>query len=142
MVKSNLDEYRNHAMALASNQRATQADMASYTVEIFKKTSIPFACVVFALLGAPLGVLVRRGNIGIAGVLSALALTFYFVMVIQGEKFADRLVLSPFWGMWAPNVLYGVLAWLALTLVIRTDIRPQWPWKRHQTHTNLSQEDA
>ncbi|HBW00386.1 MAG TPA: hypothetical protein DEF03_04255 [Bacteroidetes bacterium] len=142
MVKSNLDEYRNHAMALASNQRATQADMASYTVEIFKKTSIPFACVVFALLGAPLGVLVRRGNIGIAGVLSALALTFYFVMVIQGEKFADRLVLSPFWGMWAPNVLYGVLAWLALTLVIRTDIRPQWPWKRHKTHTNLPQEDA
>lgn len=126
MVKSNLDEYRTHAAALASSERATQSDMASYAVEILKKTSIPFACVVFAWLGAPLGILVRRGNIGIAGVLSALALTLYFVLVIQGEKFADRLVFSPFWGMWAPNILYGLFAWLALTFVIRTNIRPQF----------------
>jgi lipopolysaccharide export system permease protein len=140
MVKSNLDEYRTHAAALASSERATQSDIASYAVEIFKKTSIPFACVVFAWLGAPLGILVRRGNIGIAGVLSALALTLYFVLVIQGEKFADRLVFSPFWGMWAPNVLYGLFAWLALTFVIRTHIRPQffigWGKSRHPSNTS------
>ena len=30
----------------------------------------------------------------------------YYVALIGGEELADRLVVTPFWAMWAPNVLF------------------------------------
>ncbi len=42
----------------------------SYWVEIYKKYSIPFACIVFVLVGVPLGIMARRGGFGVAAGLS------------------------------------------------------------------------
>ncbi len=78
-----------------------------YLVEIYKKFSIPFACVIFVLLGAPIGILTRKGNFGVAAMISAVILTIYWISLIQGEKLADRLFVSPFIGMWAFNIIMG-----------------------------------
>lgn len=52
----------------------------AYMVEVHKKYAIPFACVVFVLVGAPLGMMARRGNFGVAASLSL------FFFIISGEK--------------------------------------------------------
>ena len=41
-----------------------------YWVEIHKKFSIPFACIIFVLLGAPIGILTRKGNVGYAAIIA------------------------------------------------------------------------
>lgn len=80
----------------------------SYDVEIYKKYSIPFACIIFAMIGAPLGYRVRKGGFGIAAGFSLLFFLLYWASLIGGEKLADRGLLSPFLGMWLANILLGV----------------------------------
>ena len=80
-----------------------------YLVEIYKKFSIPFACVIFVLLGAPIGILTKKGNFGVAAIISAVILTIYWISLIQGEKMADRLFISPIIGMWTFNIIMGIV---------------------------------
>lgn len=118
-VVSNLEQYRMDLDNHRITQRQNLSKIAAYAVEIHKKSSIPFACVLFALIGAPIGLLTRKGNIGLAAVISSALLTLYFVGVIQGEKLADRLFISPWWGMWGVNVLYGAVAAVLLWMLWR-----------------------
>ena len=80
-----------------------------FLVEIYKKYSIPVACLIFVLIGAPLGTMARRGGFGMGAGLSLGFFLFYWACLIGGEKLADRDVLSPFWGMWVANLVLGVL---------------------------------
>jgi len=79
-----------------------------YDVEIYKKYSIPFACIIFTLIGAPLGYKVKRGGFGIAAGLSLFFFLLYWASLIGGEKLADRDIVSPFWGMWIVNIVLGL----------------------------------
>jgi len=40
---------------------------------------------------------------------SLLFFLIYWAFLIGGEKFADRGLLSPFWGMWSANIFLGTL---------------------------------
>lgn len=80
-----------------------------YWVEIHKKYSIPVACIIFVLIGAPLGTMTRKGGFGMAAGVSLIFFLIYWAFLIGGEKFADRGLLSPFWGMWSANIFLGIL---------------------------------
>lgn len=80
-----------------------------YWVEIHKKYSLPFACIVFILIGAPLGTMTRKGGFGMAAGISLIFFLIYWAFLIGGEKLADRGMLSPFWGMWSANIFLGIL---------------------------------
>ncbi len=95
--------------ALANNTRWRTERIAEFLVEAHKKAAIPFGCVVFALLGSALGMVSRKGNLGFNMVASALVFTFYWVLLIQGEKWADRLVIGPGTAMWMGNILLALL---------------------------------
>ncbi len=77
---------------------------ARYMIELNKKFSLAFACLVFLIMGAPLGYVFRKG--GIAGLLLGILLfSAYYILVLTGEEFADRRGFSPFWAMWLPNFI-------------------------------------
>jgi len=112
MVQAFMNRYgglRNQILStkqiIASNQR--QID--TYLVEIYKKYSIPFACVIFVLVGAPLGMITKRGGFGVAAGMSLGFFLLYWACLIGGEKLADRELLSPFWAMWGANVILGIV---------------------------------
>ena len=86
----------------------------SLQVEIQKKFSIPAACIVFVLVGAPLGIQARKSGIGVA-FLSILFFVFYYLCLAGGEELADRRFLNPAVAMWTPNVVIGLIG-LFLTL--------------------------
>ena len=88
-----------------------------YTVEAHKKFSIPFACILFVLLGAPLGVMAKRGGFAVSTSLSFGFFLLYYILLIGGEELADRNQVSPEIGMWAPN---AVLLTVALYLILHT----------------------
>lgn len=85
-----------------------------YWVEIHKKGTIPAACIVFVLLGAPIAVRFPRGGIALVVGVSLGIFGAYYVSLIGGERLADRLWISPLWAMWAPNVLFGAAGLVAL----------------------------
>ena len=88
-----------------------------YLVEIHKKYAIPAACVIFVLIGTPLGIMARRGTFGVAASLSLGFFLMYWACLIGGEKLADRGRLEPWIGMWIANIGLGILG---LYLTIRT----------------------
>ncbi|HET6350066.1 MAG TPA: LptF/LptG family permease, partial [Candidatus Krumholzibacteria bacterium] len=81
-----------------------------YKVEIHKKYSIPFACVVFVLVGSPLAIRLSRSGMNMAIGLSIVFFLVYYVCLIGGEKLADRGFTTPFLAMWSPNIVFGTLA--------------------------------
>ncbi len=100
----------NDASFTAEQQRT----IGQYEVEIQKKYSIPFACLVFVLVGCPLGVATRRGNFGISAGLTLGFYIFYWACWIGGEKLADRGLLSPFLSMWGANFIVGAVGILLM----------------------------
>jgi lipopolysaccharide export system permease protein len=85
-----------------------------FRVEIDKKFSIPFACVVFVLVGAPLGIRSRRGGVTV-GFLSVAFFIVYYLFLVGGEQLADRGLMPPTLSMWAANLVLGGLgAYLTL----------------------------
>ena len=98
----------------AKTLESTARKLARYQVSYYKKFSLAFACLVFVIIGAPLGYLFKRG--GIAGILAGVFLfSSYYILVIAGEEFADRRNFPAFWGMWLPNfILLGCGIYLFL----------------------------
>lgn len=82
-------------------------EINQFMVEIHKKFSIPLACIVFVFIGAPLGIMARRGGIGTGVVYSIFFFLLYWVCLLRGEVLADKLIISPWLAMWLPNLLVG-----------------------------------
>ena len=80
-----------------------------YKVEFHKKFSIPFACIIFILIGAPLGIIARKGGFPISMALSIGFFVIYWSFLICGEEFADRGLIQPALSMWLPNITLGIL---------------------------------
>jgi lipopolysaccharide export system permease protein len=74
-----------------------------YMVEFHKKFAIPFACIVFALLGVPMAVTSSRSGKGVSVSLAIGVYLVYYLFLMGGEKFADRGRLDPFVAMWSAN---------------------------------------
>lgn len=88
-----------------------------YRVEIHKKFSIAVACFIFSLVGAPLGVGLRRGGLGLPGAAATAIFLFYWVTLVQGEKFSDRGFIEPWVGMWGANIVILVIGLIAFIYV-------------------------
>ncbi len=88
-----------------------------YLVEFHKKFAIPFACIVFALLGVPMAVTTSRSGKGISVSLALGVYMLYYFFLVGGERLADRGRLDPFLAMWAANI---VLLALGIPLFLHT----------------------
>ncbi|MBP1692008.1 MAG: permease YjgP/YjgQ family protein [Bacteroidetes bacterium] len=105
---------------------ALEKQVNQYWVEIHKKYAMPVACIVFVLVGAPIGIMSRKGGFGIAATLSLGFFIVYWAFLIGGEKLADRAILSPFWGMWGANILIGAMGVYLTSRVGREAILINW----------------
>ncbi|NNM33627.1 MAG: YjgP/YjgQ family permease [Gemmatimonadetes bacterium] len=89
-----------------TRMEALRRQVNKHEVEIHKKYTIAFACIVFVLIGAPIGVRFPRGGVGMVISVSALVMSVYWMGLIGGEKLADKGLADPFWVMWAPNFVF------------------------------------
>lgn len=85
-----------------------------YMVEFHKKYALSFACIVFVLVGAPLGVLAKRGGFGVGAGLSLVFFILYWSLLIVGEKLSDRGLLDPGISMWLANIVMLLIGLIAL----------------------------
>ena len=77
-------------------------------VEYHKKFSIPFACLVFGLVGVPLGLMVRKsGKMVGFGIGNGLILLYYLLLQF-GQNTGRNGALSPVVSMWLPNIIIGL----------------------------------
>jgi lipopolysaccharide export system permease protein len=94
-----------------------------YFTEFHKKFSIPFAAIVFTLIGAPLGIRVKRSG-RISGFSLSIALVLvYYLLFSLGEALGNKGKISPFLAVWFPNLLLGGLGAGLLFL----EAKEKWP---------------
>ncbi|MFI5207860.1 MAG: LptF/LptG family permease [Gemmatimonadales bacterium] len=99
---------RSQQASIVARQVAARQHATTFMVEIHKKWSLAVSCIVFVLIGAPVALRFPRGGIGLVIGASVVIFGFYYIGLIGGETLADRRLISPFWGMWTPNVVMAL----------------------------------
>jgi lipopolysaccharide export system permease protein len=87
-----------------------QIKVNSLLVELYKKVSIPLACLIFGLIGVPLGTFTRRGGKGIGFIMSLVLVFFiYYPLLTLGEIMGKKGILPPLFSVWLPNIVLGAI---------------------------------
>ncbi len=97
-------------------------------VEWHRKIAIPFACLVFAAIGVPLGIQPTR-SVHSRGFSVSLALIFfYYLLLTLGQNLGERGAIHPLVAVWIPNVALAAVAAYLLSRSARdmTAGRPAW----------------
>lgn len=106
-------------------------------VEFEQRIALPIACLLFALLGVPVGVRPRRGGRAAGFIVTILLICGYYLFFVTGVHFAQDGILSPVVGVWSANVV--TLA-VALILLRRIEhIHPEARWIDHFRRSVLHQ---
>jgi lipopolysaccharide export system permease protein len=92
-------------------------DPTSYEVELHKRYAVPFTCIVFALIGVPLGIQPHRSGKSYGFILSIFILLAFYVCLTASEILAVRKIIPAFIGGWIPNFLFGGLG---IYLLVKT----------------------
>ncbi len=78
-------------------------------IEIHKKFTLPFACIVFGIIGVPLGISKHRSGKSRGFVIGIIVIIIYYVLQIGGESLGETGVFSPAIGTWISNILLGII---------------------------------
>lgn len=89
-------------------------------IELHRKFTLSFACLVLFFIGAPLGAIIRKGGFGLPIVMSVLFFVLFHVISITGEKFVREGVIGSFQGMWMASLIFLPLG-IFLTYKATTD---------------------
>lgn len=111
----------NQARTLAKNSRnmfafdestAKEALNQLYRskVEWHKKMSLPVSILIFFLIGAPLGAIIRRGGLGLPVVVSVIFFVIYYIISLSGEKLAKEGNWDAVYGMWLSTFILTPIA--------------------------------
>jgi len=84
-------------------------DTADLEVSLHRLYALPFACIVFALIGVPLGIQPRRSAKSYGFVFSILIILAYYVSLIAFGMLAVRKMIPSFLAGWLPTMMFGSL---------------------------------
>ncbi len=95
-AKQQRDQVQYNAIMLDDFQRYIR----KHEIELHRKFTLAFACLIFFFIGAPLGAIIRKGGLGAPIVISVILFIIYYIIDNAGYKMA-REALWPVWqGMW------------------------------------------
>jgi len=79
----------------------------SMMTEFYQRFAVPFACIIFGIVGPPLGLYSRRSGKS-SGITMALAVfALYYVLSEGAENVANEGMMPPFLAVLIPNLLLG-----------------------------------
>ena len=100
-AKTQRDQIDYNALMLDDYQR----NIRRQEIELHRKFTLAFACLVFFFIGAPLGAITRKGGLGMPVVISVVMFIIYYIIDNTGYKMA-REALWPCWaGMWLSSMV-------------------------------------
>ncbi len=94
---------------------------SSSKVIIYQQRIISYSvtCIIFFLIGASLGSIIRKGGMGLPVVIAILIFIIFYVLNLTVENFAWTGKLNPYFAAWLPNIIllpFGIwMTYKALT---------------------------
>ena len=71
-----------------------------HQIEWFYKITMSLSCLVFFLIGAPLGAIIRKGGLGMPIIVSVFTFIVYYILDTSGTKLAREGEIPVWWGPW------------------------------------------
>lgn len=103
-TEMNIRELRDHIRRLEESG-ARGSGLNELNVQLHQKLSVPFACLVFMLIGAPLGLRPNRSSSSLGLGLSILIIFVYYVAMFIFMAMGQTGYLPPALAAWMPNLL-------------------------------------
>lgn len=76
-----------------------------HQIEMHRKFTLSFACLVFFFIGAPLGAIIRKGGLGMPVVVSVMLFIFYYIIDNTGYKMARDGRWEVWEGIWLSSAV-------------------------------------
>ena len=89
-----------------------------HMIEWHKKWALALSCIIFFLIGAPLGAIIRKGGMGLPVVVSVIIFLIYYVIDTSGTKLARDGTWSVQFGIWISTL---VLAPVSILLTYKAN---------------------
>ena len=80
-----------------------------HRIERYNKITMSLSCLVFFLIGAPLGAIIRKGGLGMPVIVSVFTFIVYYIIDTSGLKLAREGEVPVWWGRWVSTVILGPL---------------------------------
>jgi len=101
----NLKDANNYLTEKTEVMKAEIRGIKKYEIDWHKKLTLPFACLVFFFIGAPLGAIIRKGGLGTPAVISIFFFVIWYVISLSGEKLVEEDLIGGISGMWASSYI-------------------------------------
>lgn len=81
-----------------------EQEISCIKTRIHNRLALSLSCLVFVLIGIPLGIKVHRSETSIGAGVSLILVGCYYFLMTLGEAFQDKAVFHPWLFMWVPNI--------------------------------------
>ena len=120
-----MKEARTHSQTVVRSfdarmemQAVEYKNRSFHEIEIHKKFTLSIACLLFFLIGAPLGAIIRKGGLGIPVIVSVVFFIIYYLIDNFGYQRARDSVWEPWIGVWFSSIVLApigiFLTWRAI----------------------------
>ncbi|MGE5486956.1 MAG: LptF/LptG family permease, partial [bacterium] len=95
------------------------AESRDAAIELHQRLALPFACILLALVGVPLGVWSRKSGRSAAFVVTVALAFFYYMGLISLISLARQGAVPVWLAVWTPNTIFAVIG---LVMMIRLEV--------------------
>jgi lipopolysaccharide export system permease protein len=121
-VINNVRNFKSLMDVTALDYKLQTENYLRYEIELHRKFTLSFACLLLFLIGAPLGAIIRKGGLGMPLVIAVAFFVAFHILNIAGEKLAKAESVAPWLGMWMSSIALLPVAFV-LIKAARNDSR-------------------
>lgn len=77
----------------------------NYQFELYNRFSFPFTCISMFFIGSYLGIITKKGGIGLPIIISLIIFILYYVILTLGKILVNIDIIHPFIGSWISNII-------------------------------------
>lgn len=109
----NLDNYTTTLTTLRKEKNSNYS-LNRTLIDFYDKFSLPLACIIFVIFGAPIGIYSKRAGYAFGFIIGLMLCGvywfFYYGMIVMGKK----MMISPFLSVFLPNLVFLVIGIIIL----------------------------
>jgi lipopolysaccharide export system permease protein len=107
--ESRIKNMKNETALKSKTVFNADKNIRRHQVEWFAKITMALSCLIFFLIGAPLGAIIRKGGLGMPVVVSVFTFIVYYILESSGTKLAKAGEIPVWWGCSISTVVLAPL---------------------------------
>jgi len=124
--KINIQESIKYFQNYQNKRAVLNKKINKFYVELHRKLTLPLACIIMLIIGAPIGAIIKKGGFGLPVVFSIFLFLLYHILSITTEKMVKKDLLEPLVGMWTSTVIMLIIGMILIVMVNNNYFEKIW----------------